>query len=547
MGIGAWSDLSRVAPNCIWLEPVPLTAAEDNICQRGLTALVEVIQMQDSTYRPAAHMPVASRRGTFWNRNAAVRRLLRSTAAIALVGATITVCRRLPRVDVTSTALILLLVILAIAIRWGWAEAIVAAVAGSLALDYFFLPPHGFRIENPEHLVAFFTFLATAIAAGQLSARANRHRAEAVKHRLEIENLHRLSDALSECDGEEAIFGRLAGSLLDILAAEAVAVYDKARDHVWRAGAWGEDFAFVQLREAAASGNRSGDPDSAIAIVPVRVSGQLAGSAGVAGAAVSPEWLMAVMEYAGTAIAKARAAENARQAEIVRRSEELKSAIFDALAHEARGPLSSIDIAASTLLSERPGSVAQQREMLGIILEEVGRMNRWIDETARLIEADAGELALHQTPQDVGGLVSSALEPFRPLLRGRLIRVDIPPALPMAGCDRAMVERVLKLLLDNALKYSPPGSPVAISSGLDGAMILVTVADAGARVPEDERELIFEKHYRGGHTNVPGTGLGLASAKHLVEAQGGEIWVTNRPAGGAVFHFSLPAAIGVPV
>ena len=185
--------------------------------------------------------------------------------------------------------------------------------------------------------------------------------------------------------------------------------------------------------------------------------------------------------------------------------------------------------------------------MLGIIKEEVERIDRWIDEAVRTSRADACRLTPDKAPRDVSGLVAGALEPLRPLLGGRRIGVEIADSLPMADCDAKMIEHVLHLLLDNAMKYSPPGSPIAISasSDHDTPRIVVSVADAGPGVPEDEQARIFEKHYRGSRhsSSIPGTGLGLASAKCLVEAHGGEIWVTNRPEGGAVFHFSLPAAI----
>lgn len=209
--------------------------------------------------------------------------------------------------------------------------------------------------------------------------------------------------------------------------------------------------------------------------------------------------------------------------------------------------MSSINIAATALLSERPGNAAQQREMLTIIKEEVDRMNQWIEEAARTVRTGTRDFTLTKAPQDVRVLVSGALAPLGPLLRDRQVGVQIEETLPKADCDAEMTQHVLKLLLDNALKYSPPGTPITISSSVDGGTIDIGVSDAGPGVPEDELARIFEKHYRGSDhsSSVPGTGLGLASARHLVEWQGGAIWVNNRPEGGAAFHFSLPVADGV--
>jgi two-component system, OmpR family, sensor histidine kinase KdpD len=482
------------------------------------------------------------------NPNSAVRHVLQSAISFALAAAIVTICHGLPHVDVTTAALILVLVILGLAMRWGWGEAVSAAIAGCLGLDYFFLPPHGFGISNLDHWVAYVTFLVTALATGHLSARANRHRVEAVRRRTEIEKLYLLSDALSGCEHEEAIVQRLAGWLGEIPGVDAFAVYGRSLDRTWRSRAWDGRSADAQLRAETDSGSRALNADSSVVIKPIKVGGQWAGSIGIAGAGVSPGLLEAGAEAVGSAIAKVRGAQAAKEGEIARRSEELKSSIFDALAHEARGPLNSITIAATTLLSERPGDAAQQREMLSIVKEEADRMSRWIEEAARLSRTDTGGFKPNKTPQDVRGLVLLALEPMRPFLLDRPVVVQVEPSLPPAECDAELTQRVVKLLLDNALKYSPPGSPITVAGGLDGDAIEISVADSGPGVPEDEQTRIFEKHFRGSRhrSSVPGTGLGLASAKHLTEAQGGEIWVNNRPGGGAVFHLTLPVAEGTP-
>lgn len=397
--------------------------------------------------------------------------------------------------------------------------------------------------------MALLAFLATAIAAGQLSARANRHRTEALRRQAEIEKLYRLAVAIPAGENADFIVPALADPLREILGLEAVAIYDLAGGRVARSGTRACQLTDDQLRDVALSGNRFSDPVSGVSILPIRESGDLmVGSIGVRGTSVSSGLLKAATEKVGAAIARARAAERAKEAELARRSSELKSAIFDALAHEAKGPLNSISIAATTMLSERPGDAAQQREMLGIITEEVDRINRWIDEAVWTSGQDIGHLDLNKAPRDVKNLIAGAMEPLDALVGGRRIDTEIVEPLPLAGCDAGMIRHVLTQLLDNALKYSPPGSPIAISASLDDAThtIVIGVADAGPGVPEDERARIFEKHYRGSRhrSSIPGTGLGLASAKQLVEAHGGKIWVNNRPEGGAVFQFSLPAADG---
>lgn len=259
-------------------------------------------------------------------------------------------------------------------------------------------------------------------------------------------------------------------------------------------------------------------------------------------------FLTFLVTAAGVVQANGRAAEKKMEAEVLRKSGDIKSAVFSALAHEARSPLGSIKIAASTLRSICSEASGEQ-ELAGIIIEEVDRMDRWLDEASHLTQIEAPEFPLHTARHDIRGLVSSALEELGPHLAGRRIDVEIAEAVPEAECDPEMVERVLHLLLDNAVKYSPARSPISIGSAFYGDEIVVSVRDAGPGVPEGDKARIFEKHYRGlfHRSTVPGTGMGLASAKSLVECQGGEIWVTDRLGGGAAFHFSLRPAIRVAV
>jgi K+-sensing histidine kinase KdpD len=233
-------------------------------------------------------------------------------------------------------------------------------------------------------------------------------------------------------------------------------------------------------------------------------------------------------------------------AEDIRGSEALQSAVFSALAHDARGPLNSIKIAASTLLGKALGNPEQEHELIMIILDEVNRMNQWLDEACKVGQIEPARFTPRKAPCDLGDLVSSVCDEFGLRLASRAINLEISDSLPMAECDGEMIRRVLKLLLDNANKYSPFGMPISISiRRIERQMLVIAVGDGGPGVPDAERARIFEKHYRGVYQNsdVPGTGLGLASARTMVRSQGGEIWVTNRPEGGAAFHFSLPAAM----
>ena len=471
-------------------------------------------------------------------------RALRICLSASAIGLLLAGAIRLRQVNGTTVALALVLIVVGIAQKWGGLEALIAAFVAALGLDYFFLPPGGFGMDRPEHWVAYFAFIATALATGQLSARAKRHEVEAVSAggRWNTFTGSQKRFHLARRQIPSSAWWPLM--LVEILHADCAAVYYLPNDRISIAGARRGDLDPCQIRKVAATGDRLHNTQSHVSVEPFREDGRLSGSIGVACPGFSGAFIADISERVGAALSRARVTESLRQAEISRRADELKSAVFDALAHEAKGPLGSINIAATTLLSHHPGSPEQQREMLTGIREEVARLNRWIDDTTRIGRTEPSGLALTTAARSLSDLVGAALEPLAQRLHSRRLELLVEEPLPLVECDPEMTQRVLNLLLDNALKYSPPGTPIAISASLNENTVVVSVSDEGPGVPEHEHARIFEKHYRGSQhrSSVPGTGMGLASAKYLVESQGGDIWVADRPGNGAVFHFSLPLA-----
>jgi signal transduction histidine kinase len=184
-------------------------------------------------------------------------------------------------------------------------------------------------------------------------------------------------------------------------------------------------------------------------------------------------------------------------------------------------------------------SPAQSREFLDILHEEIDRLDASVSEVFWTAYIDAGKLAPSRDLHDIGSLVSSALREIQPELRARSVRVAMSDPPAQATFDRAMIKGVLKELLRNALKYSPEGSPLAVSVRQCEQDFTITVTDEGIGVPAEEQDRIFEKHYRG-NVKARGSGLGLSIAKTIIEAHGGTIGVTSGPNRGASFHVTLP-------
>ncbi|HUB81805.1 MAG TPA: ATP-binding protein [Bryobacteraceae bacterium] len=459
-----------------------------------------------------------------------------------LVGAT-----HLPHVIHTTVALLLVLLILGISIRWGWVEALVASLAGGIGFDYFFLPPHGFELAAPEYWVSLIAFLLTAIVTGQLSARAATNRREAERRRDELEKLYRLGNAVMDLDDVENSLECIPSRIAATFEAGAAALFDAESDRVFHSGPTGDRLAEGLLRSVAATGNPLIDGPNGCCVVPIRRCGELAGSLGISGVFLTQPMAEAIAERVGVALAKAYSARETMAAELARRSENLKSAVLDALAHEIKGPLATVKVSVTTLLSQAPVTASQQHELLEIIRAESDRLEQWIDSATQISRIEAGQIRLEKKPESVKQVALRALDGLGPLADGRSIDVCIPDSLPMAEFDAEMMEKVLRLILDNALKYSPSGSPIAASAEFTGAEIVLSIEDRGFGVPESEKDRIFEPYYRGKNAEIStqGTGLGLASAKCIMQAHGGDIWVTGAPGAGSIFHISLPATKGV--
>ena len=196
------------------------------------------------------------------------------------------------------------------------------------------------------------------------------------------------------------------------------------------------------------------------------------------------------------------------------------------------------------LLGQQPG--AEEKELLTIANEEADRLNRLVVEVLEMARIEASKLHPDRAPHDINDIVAAALRAQEESLKGRALELRIPATLPAAHVDFEFIQQVLKQLLDNAVKYSAPGTPVEISAETAGERIIVSVSDRGSGIAEGEQSRVFDKFYRGHKSRgqVLGTGLGLSIAKGIIEAHGGKIWVTSEPGKGSVFSFAVPMAKG---
>ena len=249
--------------------------------------------------------------------------------------------------------------------------------------------------------------------------------------------------------------------------------------------------------------------------------------------------------------------ERSSQAKALKQSERLKSALLDAVTHDLRTPLTSIKASATTLLEdlqaqarrETSASLGEEgrKEMLEVINEESDRLDRFIEGLTKLARIDAGEMQLRRQWSSIAEVITVALKRAEPRTRANQIEVWIEDELPSARIDEHAVAEVVYTLVDNAAKYSPPGTTIRVAAGpREIGTIRLSVEDGGPGIPAEMRERVFDKFFRAMRDGdiadrKSGSGMGLAIARGIVEAHGGRIWIEGADGhAGAKFVVELP-------
>ncbi|MFB9242640.1 DUF4118 domain-containing protein [Massilia antarctica] len=540
--------LARAHPSWPWRR-----AHRDRIA--GIAPDIDLIEVGGGKPRPAAAAPETNTVTLAFD-SGKRRAAAYAWSGAASLAAALLLAPLVGYVDLANIVMLLLLVVVLVAVRFGRGPSVLCTCLSVACFDFFFVTPRfDFAVSDLEYLITFGVMLAVGLITGHLTA-GLRFQARVAAHREQrsralYEFARELSGALQTeqiVDATRAAIGRTfrAGATLLVPDAEGrlqappgatadIGIAQWAFDHAQSAG--------------LGSGTLPASPLFYLPLVaPMRTRGVLA---------IAPEqqrWMLIPEQrtqldtfaaLAAIALERVHYIEVAQDALVNMESERLRNSLLAALSHDLRTPLTLLVGLSESLADSSPALAAPQREMAVILHEEALRMSALVANLLEMARIQSGQITFDMQWHPLEEVVGSALRACAAPLRAHVVRTALAPGLPLVRFDAVLIERVLYNLLENAAKYTPPGSTIVVAGAVHGAWLQLRVDDDGPGFPAGRAETLFEKFARGERESAkPGVGLGLAICRAIIEAHGGKIEACASPIGGASLVVNLP--LGTP-
>jgi two-component system sensor histidine kinase KdpD len=485
-------------------------------------------------------------------------------AASRRYGATLLVCLGtalaatplLPYFDLANIVMLFLLATVGVAVQYGRGPAVLAAVVNVVAFDVFFVPPRfSLAVQDWQYLLTFGVMLIVGLVVGQLTARF-RYQAQVAHAREErARHLYEMARELSGALAVEQVTEIGERCIEASFRVKARLLLPDDRDRLLpppvRPGKPKVDSAIAQWcfdRNDPAGLGTDTLPAAALLYLPLKAPLRTRGVLAVAPERrrllLIPEQRRLLDTFAALiaiALERVHFATVARDTLVKMEAERERNSLLAALSHDLRTPLTALIGLSETLALELAAEESPHRESLAAIRSQAVRMALLADNLLEMAKLQAGGVRLRKDWQSLEELVGSAARMLEQPLREHPLRVALDPELPLINCDAVLIERVLVNLLENATKYTPPGTAIGVTANAEADRLTVEVWDEGPGLPAGQEQVLFEKFARGQtESAVPGVGLGLAICRAIIEAHGGQIRAENRAAGGARFAFALP-------
>ncbi|WFE38198.1 DUF4118 domain-containing protein [Micromonospora sp. WMMD998] len=465
------------------------------------------------------------------------RRLLGYALAVLGMPLLTLLLRTLPDLTLTNDILLFLAGVVGVALVGGLWPALVAALGGSLLLNWFFTPPfHTLTIAQADNLLALAVFVGVAVAVSGVVDVAARRTREAARASADAQTLATVAGSVLR--GERPL-PALLDRLRETFGLRAVSVLELTVGAEGRPARSADEAAW---RVVASVGERPpGSPSAGETVVPVdeRLSVVLAGRRLEA---ADRRVVEAFAAQAAVALRQERLAEEAATARPLAAADRMRTALLAAVSHDLRTPLASAKAAVSSLRSpDVEFDAADREELLATADESLDRLGRLVANLLDMSRLQAGALGVTATAVGLEDVVPRALDELGDAAAE--VTTDIPADLPAARADPGLLERVLVNIVANALRHSPPGRPPTVVGSAHAGQVELRVIDTGPGIPEDQWEHVFLPFQRlGDRDNQTGVGLGLALSRGLAEAMGGSITPETTPGGGLTMVLRLPAA-----
>jgi len=471
-----------------------------------------------------------------------------------------------PYFELANLAMVYLLGVVVAGLRFGRGPSALTAVANVIVFDFCFVPPRfSLAVSDAQYLVTFAVMLTVALVIANLTASVRQQTRVAGARERRTALLYAMSRELAATRGISNMARVAVRHVAEVFQCRAVVLLPDASGKLRRPSDppleqsfRGADLAVAQW--VTDHGQRAGLGSDTLPAAPGlymplgdehRDLGVLAVLPGNPRRVLLPEQRHLLETFAsqiGLALERARLAEAAEAARVAAESESVRNTLLASISHDLRTPLAVIAGAGSTLAEHGAALDDTTRATLARSIETKAReMSEVVSNVLDLTRFEAGKMELRLDWQTLDDLAGAALHSLGDRLALHPVEVDLPAELPPVHVDATLVVQVFTNLLDNVIKYTPPGTRVRISAAVDGEYLRVTVDDEGPGLPGDDPKRLFEKFQRGHEEgSIVGVGLGLAIARAIVRAHGGEIEAGTRPGGGARFEFTLPTTAEIP-
>ncbi len=463
-------------------------------------------------------------------------------------------------VDLANLIMVYLMGVVVVAARYGRGPSVLSSFLSVVLFDFFFVPPRfSFAVSDTQYLITFAVMLLVGLVISSMTVRIQ-HQAKIAGHReRRTASLYAMSRELAVTRGEDNILRVAVKHVAEVFEAQAVILLpDKTGRVVYPQGegtaqsCHGSDLSVAQwVYDHGQMAGQGTDtlPGGDVVYLPLKAASGMIGVLALLplnpARIALPEQqrlLETFVSQIALALERVRLAAEAHTAQLKMETEQLRNSLLSAISHDLRTPLAAIVGASSSLVRDDDRLDGHARhELSQAIYDEATRMAGLANNLLDMARLQAGAVVLNRQWQPLEEVVGGALAGLSARMTNHPVSVKLPHDLPLVEIDSLLIERVFANLLENAVKYTPPGTPIEISAATEQGELVVTVSDRGAGIPAGEEKRIFEKFHRiASEGNQGGAGLGLSICRSIVEVHGGRIWVDNLFSGGAAFHFTLP-------